>query len=69
LFGRKSMNAASHFITEIPTEIVESLNEKAPNRENSFGAKGRTARRNKMKTTITTRSLSEFARPAAQTTG
>ena len=33
------MNAASRFITEIPTELVESLNETAPKRENSFGAK------------------------------
>ena len=30
LFGRTSMNAASRFITEIPTELVESLNETAP---------------------------------------
>lgn len=39
LFGRTSMNAASRFITEIPTELVESLNETAPKRETSFGAK------------------------------
>ncbi|MBT8998585.1 ATP-dependent DNA helicase PcrA, partial [Lactobacillus delbrueckii subsp. bulgaricus] len=67
LFGRTSMNAASRFITEIPTELVESLNETAPKRETSFGAKGRTASSSKM--TTTTRSRSAFARPAAKTTG
>ncbi len=69
LFGRTSMNAASRFITEIPAELVESLNETAPKRENSFGAKGRTASSSKMTTTTTTRSRSAFARPAAKTTG
>lgn len=67
LFGRTSMNAASRFITEIPTELVESLNETAPKRETSFGAKGRVA--SSSKTTTTTRSRSAFARPAAKTTG
>ncbi|HFT5903375.1 TPA: DNA helicase PcrA [Bacillus cereus] len=69
LFGRTSMNAASRFITEIPTELVESLNETAPKRETSFGAKGRTASSGKTTITTTTRSRSAFARPAAKTTG
>ena len=71
LFGRTSMNAASRFITEIPTELVESLNETAPKRETSFGAKGRVASSSKTTTTTTTttRSRSAFARPAAKTTG
>lgn len=63
LFGRTSMNAASRFITEIPAELVESLNETAPKRETSFGAKGRTT------SATTTRSRSAFVRPAVKTTG
>ncbi|MBE7105616.1 DNA helicase PcrA [Bacillus cereus] len=63
LFGRTSMNAASRFITEIPAELVEPLNETAPKRETSFGAKGRTT------SATTTRSRSAFARPAVKTTG
>ncbi|TBX71949.1 DNA helicase PcrA [Bacillus mycoides] len=63
LFGRTSMNAASRFITEIPSELVESLNETAPKRETSFGAKGRTT------SATTTRSRSAFVRPAVKTTG
>lgn len=63
LFGRTSMNAASRFITEIPSELVESLNETAPKRETSFGAKGRTT------SATTTRSRSAFGRPAVKTTG
>ncbi|CEV41852.1 ATP-dependent DNA helicase [Streptococcus pneumoniae] len=69
LFGRTSMNAASRFITEIPTELVESLNETAPKRETSFGTKGRTASSGKTTITTATRSRSAFARPAAKTTG
>ncbi len=34
LFGGTSMKAASRFITEIPTNSVESLNETAPKRVN-----------------------------------
>ncbi|SCB81405.1 ATP-dependent DNA helicase PcrA [Bacillus mycoides] len=63
LFGRTSMNAASRFITEIPAELVEPLNETAPKRETSFGAKGRTT------SATTTRSRSAFVRPAVKTTG
>ncbi|MFD6510463.1 DNA helicase PcrA [Bacillus sp. NPDC060175] len=63
LFGRTSMNAASRFITEIPAELVESLNETAPKRETSFGTKGRTT------SATTTRSRSAFVRPAVKTTG
>ena len=63
LFGRTSMNA-SRFITEIPTELVESLNETAPKRETSFGTKGRTASSGKTTITTATRSRSAFARPA-----
>ncbi|EEL52377.1 MULTISPECIES: DNA helicase PcrA [Bacillus cereus group] len=61
LFGRTNMNAASRFISEIPTELLESLNETAPKKE-TFGAKART-------TATTTRSRSAFVRPAAKTTG
>ncbi|PFK44063.1 DNA helicase PcrA [Bacillus cereus] len=61
LFGRTNMNAASRFISEIPTELLESLNETAPKRE-PFGAKART-------TATTTRSRSAFVRPAVKTTG
>lgn len=61
LFGRTNMNAASRFISEIPTELLESLNETAPKRE-TFGAKART-------TATTTRSRSAFVRPTAKTTG
>ncbi|MEY8349789.1 DNA helicase PcrA [Bacillus cereus] len=64
LFGRTNMNAASRFISEIPTELLESLNETAPKRE-TFSAKGRTA----SATTMTTRSRSPFVRPTAKTTG
>lgn len=33
LFGRTNMNAASRFISEIPTELLESLNETAPKKK------------------------------------
>lgn len=65
LFGRTSMNAASRFITEIPAELVEPLNETAPKRETSFSAKGRTTGA----AATTTRSRSAFVRPAVKTTG
>ncbi|MCU5581079.1 DNA helicase PcrA [Bacillus toyonensis] len=65
LFGRTSMNAASRFITEIPAELVEPLNETAPKLETSFSAKGRTTGA----TATTTRSRSAFVRPAVKTTG
>ncbi|MEN1938430.1 DNA helicase PcrA [Paenibacillus sp. 102] len=64
LFGRTNMNAASRFISEIPTELVEPLNETAPKRE-TFSAKGRTTGAG----ATTTRSRSAFVRPAVKTTG
>lgn len=64
LFGRTNMNAASRFISEIPTELLESLNETAPKRE-TFSAKGRTTGAG----ATTTRSRSAFVRPAVKTTG
>ncbi|EEM18775.1 DNA helicase PcrA [Bacillus pseudomycoides] len=63
LFGRTNMNAASRFISEIPTELLEPLNETAPKRE-TFSAKGRSAG-----ATTTTRSRSAFVRPTVKTTG
>ncbi|RFT65834.1 DNA helicase PcrA [Bacillus clarus] len=62
LFGRTNMNAASRFISEIPGELVESLNETAPKRE-TFGAKGRTTGAG------VTRSRSAIVRPTVKTTG
>ena len=64
LFGRTNMNAASRFISEIPTELLEPLNETAPKRE-TFSAKGRTTGAG----ATTTRSRSAFVRPAVKTTG
>ncbi|MDM5186804.1 DNA helicase PcrA [Bacillus sp. DX4.1] len=61
LFGRTNMNATSRFISEIPAELVENLNETAPKRE-TFGAKARTA-------ATTTRSRSAIVHPTVKTTG
>ncbi|WP_242144456.1 MULTISPECIES: DNA helicase PcrA [unclassified Bacillus cereus group] len=61
LFGRTNMNAASRFISEIPTELIEPLNETKPKRE-TFGAKAKTA-------ATTTRSRSQIVRPTVKTTG
>ncbi|WP_243525525.1 DNA helicase PcrA [Bacillus pseudomycoides] len=64
LFGRTNMNAASRFISEIPTELLEPLNETAPKHE-TFSAKGRTTGAG----ATATRSRSAFVRPAVKTTG
>ncbi|HDR7310627.1 DNA helicase PcrA [Bacillus cytotoxicus] len=61
LFGRTNMNAASRFISEIPTELIEPLNETKPKRE-TFGAKAKVA-------ATTTRSRSQIVRPTVKTTG
>ncbi|MGR5984198.1 DNA helicase PcrA [Bacillus cytotoxicus] len=61
LFGRTNMNATSRFISEIPTELIEPLNETKPKRE-TFGAKAKVA-------TTTTRSRSQIVRPTVKTTG
>ncbi|MDM5153134.1 DNA helicase PcrA [Bacillus sp. DX1.1] len=61
LFGRTNMNATSRFISEIPAELIESLNETKPKRE-TFGAKARTA-------ATTTRSRSAIVHPTVKTTG
>lgn len=61
LFGRTNMNAASRFISEIPTELIEPLNETKPKRE-TFGAKAKVA-------ATTTRSRSQIVRSTVKTTG